>query len=159
MAGSNHPSISSWPRTSGVAKTSGKVFKSHRQCLDSIHGHLPTTSSKVATMRQDMDQDYWSKQCRGQMLQSILLISTFCVWFCYISWHWLVIKQNKTNNLVEPLHPDCPVQRLLPQVVVELPPLAQVLPLPLGAEAAAAEGDLVFKFWIWMGLKNILWIS
>ncbi len=49
MAGSSQPSISLWPRTSGVAKTSGKVFKSHWQSLDSIHVHLPTTAFKGKT--------------------------------------------------------------------------------------------------------------
>ncbi len=56
VVGSNQPSISLWPRTSGVAKTSRKVTKSHQQCLDSIHSHLPSTGLEVAMMHQDVDQ-------------------------------------------------------------------------------------------------------
>ncbi len=52
--------------------------QTHRQCLYSVHHHLPIKSSKVVRMRQGMDQAR-SRQRKRRMLQSILCISTLCL--------------------------------------------------------------------------------
>ncbi len=97
------PSSFGWQRTSGVAKTSGKVSKSHGQCLVSIHGHLPTMGFEVATMQQDMNQDFWSRQCRRQMLLSLWCISTLHEGLCDTSPDIGPLLNKQTNKNIPSL--------------------------------------------------------